>query len=173
MMIPLHNIQKTKYLVIQFQSCKDIIMIENYCSDPDCFCNEVLLNFMQLNEDRKVQNSILNLKVNIKNGKILEKKVLDSNKNSDEIIKEFSQHFYQFKRHLNENNKKVKKYFSEYHADHLPPSVLKLVKENNCVSYREIFGTNNIINFNYLDEDFIIEDQYCLNPTCECNEIII
>jgi hypothetical protein len=172
-MIPLHHIGKPNYLVIQFNLYKNILMLENYCSDPDCHCDEVLLNFAQLDEKHKITNNLLNLRVDLKSGRIIEKTILEPAVDADSIIFEFNQHFSQFKSHLNENNQKVKNYFSAYHGQQLPQEIVDLVNGGNCVDYQKIFGNINQISFNYLNETYLIEDQYCMNPTCLCDEVVM
>ncbi|ERJ13231.1 hypothetical protein [Haloplasma contractile] len=172
-MVPFHHIDKPNYLVIQFKDYKNILMLENYCSDPDCNCNEVLLNFAQLNEENKITNNLLNLKIDLKSGQVLDKTVVDPSVNAGAIIGEFNQHFYQFSDHLNENNEKVKHYFSTYQDITLPDDVTSLITGNNCVDYQKLFGKINQIIIDYNDESYLIEDQYCMKPTCLCNEVIL
>jgi hypothetical protein len=172
-MIPLHHIGKPNYLVIQFNQYKNILMLENYCSDPDCNCDEVLINFAQLDEKHKITNNLLNLRVELDTGRILEKTILEPAIDADSIIFEFNQHFQQFKAHLNDNNQRVKAYFSSYHGTQLPQEIVDLVNGGNCVDYQKIFGNINQLSFNLNDETYIIEDQYCMNPTCLCDEVII
>lgn len=172
-MIPFHHIEKPNYLVIQFGSYRNILMLENYCSDPDCDCDEALLNFIQLTEDHKILNNLINIKVNLNTGEIIDHTVLEPSINTEEIMTKFQQHFYQFKDHLNENNQKVKMYYSTFHDQQLPGDVIQLINGNNCVNYQKLFGDINQMTIDYLDENYLIEDQYCMKPSCLCDEVIL
>ena len=172
-MIPLHQIGRPNYLVIQFKSYKNILMVENYCSDPDCSCGEVILNFAQLNEEQKITNNLLDIRIDLNTGNILETMIIEPALDADEILYEFHTHFYQFKSHLNENHQKVKAYFSTYQEETLPEDIIELIHGNNCVNYRKIFGDVNKIIIQHKDNEYLIEDQYCMKPSCLCDEVIL
>lgn len=52
-----------------------------------------------------------------------------------------------------------------------PSSIL----EGLSVGYVEIFGERDIekLCFSYKGKDYLIDDQYCMNPACKCNEAIL
>lgn len=50
-----------------------------------------------------------------------------------------------------------------------------MISEGLTVGYVEIFGDKDSDKFffNFNDKDYLVDDQYCMNPKCKCNEAIL
>ena len=172
-MMPYHEVDKPEYLVIQFPSYKNVLMVEHYCSKPGCDCNEVLLTFSQLNEARKPHLELVQIRMDIEEGTLLDMLPNTQGINADEIVETFLNHFRQFQPHLRRHQEKVKQYVETTQGKKLPPQVMELIQGDNCVPYHKIFGNNEWITLTYNDQNYIIEDQYCMKPTCDCDEVVL
>jgi len=51
--------------------------------------------------------------------------------------------------------------------------VLQMVRPGETLSYPSIFGSNSIIQLSSQENDFYVHDNYCVNPLCECSEVIL
>lgn len=58
----------------------------------------------------------------------------------------------------------------------MPESIAKMVLDGSLVRYSEIFGSKDTDKFSFefgQTERYIIDDQYCSNPKCLCNEAVL
>ena len=172
-MVAYHEIDKPEYLVIQFPNYQNVLMVEHYCSDLDCDCHEVLLTFTQLNEQRKPSLELVQIRMDFMEHKILEIIPKAPGINADEIVDTFHRYFHQFKDHINRHHQTVKKHFTDFLGKKLPPQVMELIRGDNCVPYQKIFGISSHIMFNFNGQNYRLEDQYCMKPTCTCNEVVL
>lgn len=172
-MVPYHEIDKPEYLVIQFPSYPNVLMIEHYCSDFDCDCHEVLLTFTQLNESRRPSLELVQIRMDYIENRILETIPKAQGVNADEIVETFHRYFHQFQSHIKGHHQKVKQHISDFQGKKLPPQVMELIRGDNCVPYQKIFGPTSRITFNYNSQNYILEDQYCMKPTCTCDEVVL
>ncbi|MEA1960509.1 MAG: hypothetical protein U9N81_04335 [Bacillota bacterium] len=47
--------------------------------------------------------------------------------------------------------------------------------EGFCLGYAEVFGDRDVDKFlfRYKDTEYMVDDQYCSDPECKCNEVIL
>jgi hypothetical protein len=50
-----------------------------------------------------------------------------------------------------------------------------LILKGASVGYEEVFGEkdNEVFRFSYNNRGYFVDDQYCMNPKCKCNDAIL
>jgi uncharacterized protein YchJ len=50
-----------------------------------------------------------------------------------------------------------------------------LILEGASIGYVEVFGEkdNEVFRFSYNNREYFVDDQYCMNPKCKCNDAIL
>jgi len=51
--------------------------------------------------------------------------------------------------------------------------VLRRVRPGQILSYPSIFGSSSIIQLSFQENYFYVYDNYCVNPICECSDVIL
>lgn len=48
-------------------------------------------------------------------------------------------------------------------------------EDGSCFGYSEVYGESDALKFlfEYMDRKYFVDDQYCTDPECECNEIVL
>ncbi len=150
------------------------------CSNPICTCKGVRFAITDIDKDRignpeseiKYKFSIDILEKKIEEGK--EYKLSAVNKNfaksfinelSKENWQDFQTVYYSYKAHITENCdlQELDPVFPEYEIE----------QKELMVFYDEIFPYTADIAFQNGNIEFIVEDQYCLNPDCSCKNTVL
>ncbi len=150
------------------------------CANPFCVCSEIQCivkysnNSNNLSDDKKQYI----LYIDVLEKKCIEKDIKseispDNNKFKKAFISELTDEnwddlendFFSFKQALTENfdieNSKYKVNFPESANE----------DEGPMISYHEIFPYAEDYSFEYEKIQYLIDDQYCINPKCGCNEV--
>jgi uncharacterized protein YchJ len=51
--------------------------------------------------------------------------------------------------------------------------VLQEVRPGKMLSFSSVFGIKGVIQLSFLGNDFYVHDSYCINPLCECSEVVL
>ncbi len=165
---------------IRFTSCKNpFLIVEQYCKNLWCDCNEAILNFIETDElQQPIINPIrFNIYLNLETGQ--ENKKQERHENVQLLVDEFINDLSdetktQFKKNYNaakENRVNVENFLN---------NKSKKITKGNLVSYSEVFsdkggmaygGRGAGFSFNREDDIYYIDDLYCINPDCECKEV--
>jgi SEC-C motif-containing protein len=152
-----------------------IIIKEVYCINPDCDCREVTLKFLKIDEENNEEKMLFKVVLNIDTLKVIDKVSYDMSVKVDEIIDEFLTDFdLPIKDRFNKNDKISKGLKGETSVKPISPKATDLTLNGRCVAFSEIFDNVEIINFRNGKNNLIyVDDQYCMNPKCLCNETFI
>ncbi|MGH4121240.1 SEC-C metal-binding domain-containing protein [Clostridium sp.] len=152
-----------------------MIIKESYCINPKCDCREVALKFLKVSEGNNEGKLLFSVTLNIDTLKVINKKYYDLSVKADEIIAEFITDFdLLIKDRFNKNDKISKGLEDETIVKPISQNAINLTLNGSCVAFSEIFENVAIINFRDEISNLIyIEDQYCMNPKCPCNEVFI
>lgn len=152
----------------------NMIIEESYCTNPKCDCRNVTLKFLKFDENNKENKPLFSIKLNIDTFKIVDKAVYDKSVRVDDIIDEFLTAVeVGIKERFNKNYK-----FAKVKDEKILKPINKKMKERisngKCIAFNEIFDNVETIMFRDDKNNLIyIDDQYCMNPKCHCNEIFI
>jgi len=166
------------YTVVRFDNYKSNVLItERYCTNPGCTCTEVCLTFIEIDEQANPIEQLFSISLDIDTWEIKEKNIDSKDINAEEIIKEFMDSLdedlkVKFRSHLCQ----AKEYGGKHYLDHIPKELVKEIIKGTTIGYSEIYGPKDsekfIFLYNELDE-YLIDDQYCMQPKCLCNGVIL
>ncbi|HEY8892589.1 MAG TPA: SEC-C metal-binding domain-containing protein [Clostridium sp.] len=168
------EIPKDLIIKSKFYSSRMIIK-EIYCTNANCECRQVTLKFLKIDEENNEDKIIFSVTLNIDTLKILDKISYDMSVKADQIIAEFITDFdLLIKDRFNKNDRISKGLEEETIVKPISQKAIDLTLDGSCVSFDEIFDNVEIINFRDKKSNLIyIQDQYCMNPKCPCNETFI
>jgi len=152
-----------------------MIIKETYCTNPKCDCRDVTLRFLKVGEGNNEGQLLFTVKLNIDTLRVIDKVSYDLSVKIDEIIAEFITDFdLLIKDRFNKNDKISKRLGDETIVKPISQKAIDLTLNGSCVAYSEIFEDVEIINFRDEKSNMIyVDDQYCMNPKCPCNEAFI
>ncbi len=167
---------KDAYSVIRLNGFhSDILISEEYCVNPHCNCNDVLLSFFELSDGSPI-NQLFTLRVELGTWKVTEQTVKNQEIDADPMIKDFTDNIAELKGLLLSHYRKAKEYGKKNYTLHIPESTVKLILEGSMLSYSEIFGACDLDHLSFefnKSERWMFDDQYCSNPQCLCNEAVL
>lgn len=153
----------------------NIIIKEIYCTDPRCQCRDVTLVFFGIYEINGKGKEIFSIMLNIDTLKVSHKIITDKSVNVDEIIDELFGEFSDEIRNRVNIGYRISKGIDD--GNILKPitqEIKDLALSGNCIGFNEIFDNAEQITFRDEKSDLIyIDDQYCMNPKCPCNEVYL
>lgn len=166
--------ERPEFLVLKFDD-SNVLVREHYCANPTCSCTDALLTFIALDDQGSPVEQLFTIRLDTLTWEIKEKHINDKKK-ADEIIKEFMDGLDQnlktrFKFHL----KKAKEYGGRHYLDYVSRELANEIVAGRVISYQEIYGPKDSEKFvfDYSDDRYLVVDQYCMNPKCLCNEVVL
>ena len=164
-----------KSIIVKFDNFESPVLIEDYyCVDPLCICNTVTLNFYELEKESPViVGGMFAISLRMDTWQIVHKEIANQKINHKELIEEFSDSLLdRDKETFLSRSQEGRKYAKENVLDTIDPSI---VSDGRCAAYSEIFEVEDEVcfPFEYNNMKYIINDQYCMNPDCKCNEVIL
>ena len=165
-----------KSIIVKFDCFEAPVLIEDYyCVDPLCICNTITLAFYELEKENlsEIVGGMFRLSLEMNTWKIIKKEIANPKINCKQMIEEFSGSLLDsYKETFLSRSKEARKYAKENVLDTIDPSI---VADGRCASYSEIFDVEDEVcyPFEYNNTKYIINDQYCMNPDCKCNEVIL
>ena len=168
---------KQDNIVVEFSCFNSKFLVKDqYCFNPGCDCTNVLLTFIELSGDGIPLNDWFSIKLDIFTWEVKEKKLFNKMINIHEMIDEFLKNIEEHKGKIHAHFIMAKQYGGEHYLDYVPESMVKVIQKGETVLYSKIFGSKDIEKFSFEfneTEKYIIDDQYCANPKCSCNEAIL
>ena len=165
-----------KIPLVKFDShIHPFLMLERYCDNPECDCNEAFLDFVETHETgspivNPIQFSIyLDFRTWQENRRPKRSKV--TQRLVDDFIDSLTDGMKnRFKDHYERNKGKAR------NAAKFKMSIDE-INSGIMVSYADVFGnTGSVLSgnrgvgftFEYEGKDYLIEDLYCIAPKCKC-----
>jgi len=157
------------------------LMTESCCNNPECDCNEIHLDFTEVDKDSKypVSNPIT-FSLSLDLGTWQEKRIRQRPEVSQRLVDEFIND-------LTEDAKSRFKWIYDFTKERARNAARFKISRNEIddgvlVSYSEVFGnTGSVLSggkgvgFTFehkgRGEKYFIEDLYCINPQCDCESV--
>jgi len=162
--------------LVRFGSYKNpFLLLQKCCSNPDCNCNELDLEFLEFDEKKAyLTNRIhfsfrLSLETWKENGNPERSELCQGL--VDEFIKSLTDEMKREYKRYYEFNKKEAKLAAKFDMS------LNDIYSGRLVAYSQIFGNSGSIAFGgsgcgFLfkdkNEEYFIDDLYCVDPRCNC-----
>lgn len=165
--------------MVRFSSrSRPFLVNETYCSNPDCFCNEVFLNFTEVSEaGRLLQNPVsFSVRVDLETWQESEppRRLPEVAGWVHELLNQCpSTRRAEFKASYEEGRRLARRR-AEYMLD------ADEVLEGALVSYANILteksalsagGKAYTFDVRYQGREYLVEDRYCPNPDCDCQAV--
>lgn len=154
----------------------NIFVSERYCVNPNCNCMEIVLEFDEISDDGEVLNELFMIRLDIHSWKVTEKRIYNKNIKADSLVDEFIENIDTLKGKLLSHYNKAKEYGRKHYLEYIPEDVIKLILDGKMIGYSEVFGNQDTDKFSFEFQDtekYFIDDQYCSNPKCPCNEAVL
>ncbi len=169
-LIPYHEIKKDNQegYVLNLSCIEDkVVFFERYCTTPECNCREVTLDFITL----KNKEALCHFAIHLDTLKIRDKTQLSKKFNLDDFINEFIKNFESIKPIFEKHYQEAKLYGKTNNSFELPVDyIYELMVEGNTVPYsvcyQDIPTSQKLLNY-------VIEDYYCMNPSCKCYDVTL
>lgn len=176
-MVPYREIAKKKEdirpLVLKFDSFEKPILLEDfYCTNPLCDCTDLLLQFIELSDD-EIKNELFSIRLDTITWKITDRYIKRRNVECKKIIDEFMIGLdNSIKGTLLCHFKGAKEFGRQNPLDSIDAS---MVADGQCVPYTDVFGDKEVdsLIFEYEGVNYFVDDHYCMNPDCLCNEVVL
>lgn len=149
-----------------------VAVLDRYCTNPDCNCRDVILGFFEV-VDNEIKDVLFEIQIDVDTWEMINYQIFRRDIDGDEMIKEFL-------RELDDITKgKIKKRFEV--GKKIGGEVLRedidysIFQKGNLVYYAEIFNSKEFdrFTFEYKGNSYAVLDQYCTNPQCNCNDVVL
>lgn len=147
---------------------------EHYCVRPSCDCRQVLLEFSPYDDNpEKKPVAVMPLCLDTWQWKPAGEYRVKKDSPAEKLLQHFQDEMPEelkstFSRHYRE----AREYGIKNPLSYMDSQVLEAGLN---VGYAEVFGDEDIELFSfYIDgQDYFFDDQYCMNPQCDCREAVI
>ena len=165
--------------VVRFSSHpRPFLVTETYCSNPDCHCNEVFLNFTEVSDSGGALKNPLSFSARIDLDSWQES---EPPRRSPEVaawVREFlsqcpSTRRAEFKASY-EQGRRIARRKAEYTLDAGEVLEGALVSYANILTEKSALSAGgNAYTFDvcYQGREYLVEDRYCPNPHCDCQTV--
>lgn len=160
------------FMVVKLDNFDSLVAVYDlYCTDPACRCNCVTLNFIEMADDKGKKDKLFSIDLDVNNWEVGNKHNYRNDIDCDELIEDFLKNLDEkTKALLISRFKKAKDYGKSDPLEWLDASA---IENGSCFGYSEVFGDKSGNSFEYNGISFLVDDQYCMNPGCKCNEVIL
>ena len=159
---------------------RPFLVKEEYCSDPDCTCTEVVLTLQEISDcGEEVQQPLsLQLRIDLETGKESNppKRSAQAAAWVWQFLSEFPTDRQAELKTRFEKHKQTTRRIAEYTIDlrHVTDGVLfsfcDLVDDEGALTSR---GRGYAYRFVHESGEYLVEDVYCPKPTCDCQEVCL
>lgn len=160
-------------LEIRFDNGIRAMVFDSYCVNPTCSCSDIFLDFIEIDENEFHRGRLFSIRIDITNWTINNKNIENEKVNCEALMDEFMNslddvlkemllsRFIEAKKHGGEN---PLQWFDELD-----------IEDGTCFGFAEVFGDKDASQFifKYKDTEYLVDDQYCSNPDCKCNEVVL
>lgn len=176
-MISIHEIlgDDIGWCELKFHKYKNPFLInEHYCINPICDCQSVRITFLLLNDEDEIDGKVIGFNLNLKTYKTTDIDIYNPSFDFAYLISEFTHNLSKFVGSYKENYKIAKDYGTKNNNKHvLKDDIKETVKKGLTVGYSELFEVKKPLRFNIDGKQYLMEDHYCIDPKCECHQVIV
>lgn len=171
---------KQNLLMIELPDAKPVALVDYYCTNPGCDCKDVLLELCDFTPSQKFDNTVeeASLKrlasfyVNTQDWTLHGMEMLVKNRPIEPYLRDFSKSLTKDARVLLRRRLQEAKAYARDGAPNLPALAYQ---PGQCVPFVEIYPehTPNQFQFQHMGTQYLVDDQYCIDPACTCNEAVL
>jgi len=157
---------------VKFDCGVEAAIRDLYCFNPDCNCADVTLEFIEYDETAKLKGRLFSFSLNTKTWKISNAKIENKALPCKEMLNEFKNCMTNELKDLYRERVAIAKESGEQNR---MKQFDGEIMDGSCLGYAEVFGEEEIEKFcfDYNGAQYFVDDQYCVNPDCDCNEAIL
>lgn len=168
-----HRNNKDKVFVVRFNDGLKAAIVDKYCTVPDSNCVTIRLEFNEVNESGSFLGKRFSLSLDTETWKVSELQCENVNVDCEGLLKEF---VAGLDASLKETFRTRVKLAKEYGNDEVMDWLDDVnVEDGLCFSYTQVYGERDsqAFIFEYKDRKYLVDNQYCSNPKCKCNEAVL
>jgi hypothetical protein len=177
MMLTFHEITQNEtdfgLCQLKFDCSPDMVLIvDRYCVKPFCNCTHVLLEFW-CTKDERIKDPLFGIQLDTTSWQVIEERYNTREKEAKQMLAEFCSGLNEpMKSILASRAEQAKIYGQKHPFAFIKPEILE---EGDCFDYVEIYGNKDdeVFPFVYRRTQYAVFEQYCLNPACKCNEVLL
>ena len=170
---PEGNINPVVVAKVRFENFhSEIVVLDDYCTNSKCNCRDITLSFCEI-VDGMIDDKLFEIKMNVDSWEMLKYEVFRQGIGCEAMIKEFL-------RKLDDQTKLIfkkrfengKKFGGDYLKDNIDYATLS---KSNCLRYNDIFNAKKFDKFifEHKGTKYFVIDVYCINPSCDCNDVVL
>jgi len=148
----------------------EIAVTESMCLNPDCVCMDLFLTFHQMQKG-DITDPLFKITVDLRSWNVTEKEIYKEDINVEEMTNEFMSNLD------NKTKTEMKDRVLIAKVEEEPIDWLDNMDLYNTplIGYSEAFGlkTRSKCIYKYDGLDYFVEDYYCVNPKCKCNDCVL
>lgn len=154
-----------------------LVAVEYYCSNPECDCRDVLLTIERVSNGKTIpmaQITVDTVDWQVKKLDVEDKKRLDESK----LRQDFGTDILEtWKDYIQDHLRRVMDIKQNRLSEARSKVDASLVQSGAGVGYVEVFGEwepgKDPLSFEYGNRHFLVDEQYCMDPSCDCREGIL
>lgn len=160
---------------IQLPDDRLCLMVDLYCTEPECTCQDVQIELFAKPSDEQFTNEkqLASFRMDTVTGDVIDVQLHDEQGQGAAFVEEFKHGMTpkiltMFQGRLREAKEHGRK-------NHVPSLENLRYVTGECVGYAEIYpsATAESETFVYLGKEYFVDDQYCIDPSCHCNEALL
>ena len=153
------------------------VAVEHYCTNPECSCEDVLLEINQVAPTGKAE-AIGSVLLNVFTWNIGEIEITGPGLNKSKFERELQDGIpAEWKSYIQAHRAQVQKVIRQDATRGHDFLTAEMIRSNATVGYVELFGDwepgQDPFSFKYGERDIVVDDQYCANPSCDCQNGIL
>jgi uncharacterized protein YchJ len=154
---------------------RPFLVFESYCDDPECECNTVILTFVETSPQFEPIPGAMEFAIGL-SVKDWQFEILHNPQASTEVVGDILKEFRRdlttpLKERLQKRHQNVRAFARRALKFNLSDDE---ILSGAMRGYWEVFDeSGRVFSFEFKHEDqrYLIVDQYCLNPTCDCQTV--
>jgi len=171
---------KQKLLAIELSGAQTAILVDHYCTNPACDCNDVLMELCEFTPDQKLEKTsakkhlkrLASFLVNTQDWTIRDLEVYEENRPIEPYIEDFSESLTEDLRLMLRSRLQEAKAYGGDDASRQPELEYQ---PGQCVGFVEVYPEHapDKFQFEHIGTEYLVDDQYCIDPACKCHEAIL
>ncbi|MDA8336306.1 MAG: hypothetical protein M0Z41_15190 [Peptococcaceae bacterium] len=134
--------KRDKALAFYLENGTTFYIDEDYCTNPTCGCNHVLLRFLDVRTIQENAKAAFSFRLDIETGKITDREINNKRIGANRLIDEFvndldNETLDRFRQHLSQ----AKQYGRQHYLDYIPEQVMDAIAEGDITPHAAIFGS--------------------------------
>ncbi|MCK9221104.1 MAG: SEC-C metal-binding domain-containing protein [Limnochordia bacterium] len=146
-----------------------VLIVDHYCLNPLCSCEDAVLEFLAHEESLR---RLFLVSVDLKTWAVTKKEVNGvTTRVYNKILQEFTSGILpDVKDDILERRQKARQYGRENPAEFIP---VQTIADQGTIGYAELHPEANPVIFRMGDTEYLVDDQYCSDPKCPCESVVL